>query len=155
MRFPREGGCQCGAVRYAVTQEPTSIYCCHCTNCQAQSGTAFAISVLVPRGGFTFIKGQPEAYHFVAESGTSKTGWFCPDCGVRLMHDTEGRDSVTVRGGTLDGAQEIEPAGHIWTRSAQAWMTFDDTQLVYEKAPDDGYAVLKSRWARQQSHAAE
>ncbi|WP_439637480.1 GFA family protein [Oceanicaulis sp.] len=151
MHFPREGGCQCGAVRYAVTREPASLYCCHCTNCQAQSGAAFAMSMLVARDGFDFVQGEPQAYHFVADSGNRKIGWFCPDCGVRLMHDTEGRDTITVRAGTLDGAQELQPVGHIWTRSAQAWMQFDQDQLVYAQAPDDGYAALKSSWTRQQS----
>ncbi|MBR9826435.1 MAG: GFA family protein [Alphaproteobacteria bacterium] len=155
MTFPREGGCQCGAVRYAVTVEPTALYCCHCTNCQSQGGSAFAMSMLVPRSGFAFIKGEPKAFHFVADSGKRKIGWYCPECGGRLMHDTEGRDSVTVRAGTLDGAQDLAPVGHIWTRSAQAWMAFDETDLVYEKAPTDGYAALKAKWASQQSLVTE
>lgn len=155
MNLPSQGGCQCGQVRYEVTEAPTALYCCHCTNCQAQGGSAFAISLLAPRSGFAFTQGEPKAYHFVADSGKKKIGWFCPDCGVRLMHDTEGRDSVTVRGGTLDEAKDLMPTGHIWTRSAQAWMKFDDTSLVYEKAPDDGYEALKRQWARQQLDAAE
>jgi len=154
MSFPREGGCQCGAVRYAVTCEPTALYCCHCTNCQAQGGSAFAMSMLVPRDGFAFIKGEPKRFDFVADSGNGKTGWCCPDCGVRLMHDTEGRDSITVRAGTLDGAGELRPVGHIWTRSAQAWMKFDETDLIYEKAPEDGYTALKEKWAHQQASRA-
>lgn len=154
MTFPQEGGCQCGAVRYAVTVQPISLYCCHCTNCQAQGGSAFAMSMLVPRDGFAFIKGKPVRYDFVADSGNKKIGWCCPECGVRLMHDTEGRDSVTVRAGTLDDARALSPVGHIWTRSAQAWMRFEHDELVYEKAPEDGYAALKSKWASQQARAA-
>lgn len=152
--IPAKGGCQCGAVRYAVTTEPTALYCCHCTNCQSQGGSAFAMSLLVPREGFAVTRGTPKAFHFRAESGTAKTGWYCPDCGVRLMHDTAGRDSITVRAGTLDAAGTLHPVGHIWTRSAQAWMKFDATDLVYDKAPVDGYTALKEKWAQQQASIA-
>jgi hypothetical protein len=34
MRLPQTGGCQCGKVRYAITEEPQSVYTCHCTACQ-------------------------------------------------------------------------------------------------------------------------
>lgn len=112
------------------------------------------MSMLVPREGFAFIKGEPKPFYFVADSGKKKIGWCCPECGVRLMHDTEGRESVTIRAGTLDGARDLAPVGHIWTRSAQAWMKFDQAELVYDKAPEDGYAALKAKWASQQGLAA-
>ena len=34
MGLPQTGGCRCGKVRYAITQEPQSVYTCHCTACQ-------------------------------------------------------------------------------------------------------------------------
>ena len=45
--LPLEGGCQCGAVRYAISAAPLTLYCCHCTECQAQSSSAFGMSMLV------------------------------------------------------------------------------------------------------------
>ena len=47
---PLAGGCQCGAIRYAITAEPGPIYVCHCRECQKQSASAFGISVSVPGG---------------------------------------------------------------------------------------------------------
>jgi hypothetical protein len=30
MKLPQTGGCQCGAVRYEITQAPYMVYTCHC-----------------------------------------------------------------------------------------------------------------------------
>jgi hypothetical protein len=36
------GGCQCGAVRYALYAEPTNPHVCHCPMCQKAFGSYFA-----------------------------------------------------------------------------------------------------------------
>ena len=33
MKVPQTGGCQCGRLRYEITQAPCMIYTCHRTNC--------------------------------------------------------------------------------------------------------------------------
>ena len=47
MRLPQTGGCQCGALRYEVTQAPQLVYTCHCTDCQRITSSAFSMA-LVP-----------------------------------------------------------------------------------------------------------
>ena len=51
MDFPQGGGCQCGAVRYEITGPPAAVYACHCTECQRQSGSAFAMAAVIPQSG--------------------------------------------------------------------------------------------------------
>ena len=46
MRLPQGGGCQCGAVRYEISGPPRVVYACHCTECQRQSGAAFALAAV-------------------------------------------------------------------------------------------------------------
>jgi len=42
--FPLTGGCNCGAVRYEVTEPlPIASYC-HCKRCQRRSGTSVSAS---------------------------------------------------------------------------------------------------------------
>src|SRR5271167_4851648 len=41
----REGGCQCGAVRFQIAANRLVAYACHCLECQKQSASAFGISV--------------------------------------------------------------------------------------------------------------
>jgi hypothetical protein len=38
MSVTREGGCTCGEVRYRLTSDPLFVHCCHCLNCQRQTG---------------------------------------------------------------------------------------------------------------------
>lgn len=47
MSVSREGGCACGAVRYRLASEPLFTHCCHCLNCQRQTGSAFVINLLI------------------------------------------------------------------------------------------------------------
>jgi len=55
MRLPLTGGCQCGTVRYQITAAPLAVYVCHCTECQRQSGSAFALSLAVPRDALAVV----------------------------------------------------------------------------------------------------
>lgn len=147
---PSTGGCQCGSVRYAVTAPPRALYCCHCTACQRQGGSAFAMSLLIDADAFEISKGAPAVYHFAGDSGRAKQGLYCSDCGVRLSHVAEGAPTRTVRAGTLDDTAGLKPAGHIWTKSAQRWVRFSDDDLLYERGPDDGFAALEARWRAMQ-----
>ncbi|GJN73084.1 hypothetical protein PLICBS_007160 [Purpureocillium lilacinum] len=45
--FPMHGGCACGHVRYELRLPPILVHCCHCTDCQRQLGSAFAINAIV------------------------------------------------------------------------------------------------------------
>jgi hypothetical protein len=140
-------------VRYEITKKPLTLYACHSTASQQQTASAFGLSLLVEREGFTIIKGQVARFEFQADGKTRKEGMFCPDCGVRIAHDTQGHPALSVKAGTLDIRANLVPAGHIWTKSAVPWMQFPEDSLVYDYAPDDGYFALIERWASQE-HAS-
>src|SRR5215475_8929725 len=42
------GGCQCGAVRYALYGQPTNPHVCHCRMCQKAFGNYFVLLVRGP-----------------------------------------------------------------------------------------------------------
>lgn len=150
MKLPLRGGCQCGAIRYEITKQPMTLYCCHCTSCQQQSSSAFGMSMLVERDGFRYLKGAPTAFEIETNSKTAKMGLFCNECGTRIAHDTKGKPALSLKASTLDARAKLRPVGHIWVRSAQDWVTFRDDDLIYEDAPDDGYFALMERWATQE-----
>src|SRR5271167_2502735 len=62
MKFPQSGGCQCGAIRYEITGPPAAVYACHCTECQRQSGSAFAMAAVIPQAHFRIVAGQPKMF---------------------------------------------------------------------------------------------
>ena len=57
MQRDRDGGCQCGAVRYRIHGEPLGLAVCHCTECQRQSGSAFGMSLAVAEPSFELLSG--------------------------------------------------------------------------------------------------
>ena len=43
-----EGGSYtCGAVRYRLKGQPLFVHCCHCTWCQRETGSAFAVNAFI------------------------------------------------------------------------------------------------------------
>ena len=68
-KFPVEGGCICGAVRYRLNAAPLGIYNCHCKDCQRSAGSAYSASMVVRREDFEVIAGETMTYDKRADSG--------------------------------------------------------------------------------------
>ena len=147
VRLPQEGGCQCGGVRYALTVRPVMVAACHCTACQGHSASAFGLSVFVPRGGFTVNR---EALGYVtrtADSGRDIGCYFCTGCGTRIYHEpAPDSELVNLKPGTLDDTSWLRPVAHLWTDSAQPWVTIDPDALNFPGQPDS-FAPIAERWA--------
>jgi hypothetical protein len=137
MNFPQSGGCQCGAVRYEVTGPPVSVYACHCTECQKQSGSAFAMAAVIPQEHFRITQGTPHMFARKASMTKTLECWFCPACGTRLYHLPGGVDypNRNVKPGTLDDTSWLAPTIHFWTRSKQDWVVIPDDVTSYETQP--------------------
>ncbi|SDY61489.1 GFA family protein [Citreimonas salinaria] len=134
--LPLTGGCQCGAVRYAIGSAPLTFYVCHCTDCQRQSGSAFGESLQV-RVADLDAQGDTAAFERVAGSGRRMRCTFCPACGTRLWHArAEGSDFASLKAGTLDDTGWLRPAAHIFTASRQPWVALTPAPLAYEGRPD-------------------
>src|SRR5262245_53808696 len=67
-----DGGCHCGHIRFEADVDPETAGICHCTDCQALSGSAYRPNVRTVRGGFKLLAGQPKLYIKTAESGTKR-----------------------------------------------------------------------------------
>jgi hypothetical protein len=109
-----------------------TLYACHCTDCQTQSGSAFALSMVVSRSGVVITSGEPKVWRRVHESGRAAGCLFCGDCGTRLWHEPERNPAITIlKPGTLDNTAWMRPVGHIWVRSAQPWIGLPERTLQY------------------------
>lgn len=152
MRLPMTGGCQCGAVRYEIAAKPSTLYACHCADCQRQTGSAFALSLIVPRDAVRVTKGAPAVWERPGSqttSGTPADCVFCLECGARLYNlPSRNRAIAVVKPGTLDDTSWLKPVGHIWTASAQPWVRFDQGTLLYEGSPPD-FGALAKAWEAQ------
>jgi hypothetical protein len=109
------GGCQCGAVRYAIAEPPLRLYVCHCRECQRQSASAFGMSLFVRRAAFAVTQGTTQTWSRTADSGRTMACHFCAVCGSRLWHARDGIETVSVKAGSLDVPVDLSRAIHIWT----------------------------------------
>jgi hypothetical protein len=126
MSVPLEGGCACGAVRYRLTADPLFVHCCHCLNCQRQTGSAFVINVLIETDRVQLLAGEPQPVS-VARSGDNKQKiWRCPTCQIALFSQYTTPKIRFVRAGTLDDPATVAPDVHIFTRSKLPWVTLPD-----------------------------
>jgi len=143
--LPLKGGCQCGRIRYRLSAKPLVFYLCHCTECQRHTSSAFGESLRFRREDLDVDPGLVSISR-MSESGKQRQGWFCPDCGVRIWHGTEGSAEINIKAGTLDDTTWLVPAGHIWCASKQPFMHIAETELSYDGQPADNYEALKLRW---------
>ena len=126
----REGGCSCGAVRYRLTSDPLFVHCCHCLNCQRQTGSAFVINLLIEADRVDVLAGEPQRVD--VPRGTKKQKiWRCPDCQVALFSQYTSARLRFVRGGTLDDPASVEPDVHIYTRSKLPWVALPESTPAF------------------------
>src|SRR3546814_14422586 len=104
------GGCQCGAARYSVDPEQIrTLCCCHCRDCQKQSGSAFGMSLILPRRAFALEQGELAVWSHRSARGSAKHAHFCPLCGGRIFNDAgAARLLVRVKAGTHDETADLE-----------------------------------------------
>ena len=147
MAAPYAGGCLCGAIRYRVTAEPFTLYACHCTDCQRRTGSAFALSMVVPRESVVLEHGTPKDYAIEMPDGRIKTGRSCSACGTRLWGEPVKAPAIAiVQPGTLDDTSWVRPVAHIWTRSAMPGTVFPPDAVKFERQAGD-FAVLRKLWS--------
>ena len=146
--LPLTGGCQCGAVRYQVDTEPQTLICCHCTECQKQSSSAFGMSLYVFADSFRISLGKTKVWSRPTDRENRVDCHFCEACGTRVYHQgTDRPEIVSIKAGSLDDRSWLRPAGNLWTRSAQPWVSIPGDALNYETQPDE-FETLAGHWRR-------
>jgi hypothetical protein len=130
-----EGGCYCGAVRYAAEGEPLLKAQCHCRECQYISGGSPNMFMLMPRGGFGYTQGAPKQF---ARSDLEHpvTREFCAECGTHLTTRRPGLAAVILKVGTLDDPSVFRSPGMaIYTIDKQTFHHIPDGLPAFERLP--------------------
>ena len=112
------GGCQCGAVRYRLTAEPTGVNLCHCRMCQKASGGPFMTFGGVRMSEFIVTRGAISTF---ASSDIAERG-FCAQCGTPLTYRSLWSDWISVTLGSLDDPNAAEPAAQFGVESRVRWL---------------------------------
>ena len=132
MRVPIDGGCACGAVRYRLTSDPLFVHCCHCLNCQRQTGSAFVVNVLIEADRLELLEGEPQPVAVPRSGGKKQKIWRCTTCQIAVFSQYTRGQIRFVRAGTLDDPEAVEPDVHIFTRSKLPWVTLPESVPAFE-----------------------
>jgi hypothetical protein len=125
--LPLTGGCNCGAVRFEVTEPLVAASYCHCRRCQRRSGAAASANAHPAPGAFRIVAGEDRLRVWKPDDGGEK--WFCGDCGSSLFgRNPSHADPIGIRMGAFDGDPGIRPSVRQFVASAALW----------ESIPDDG-----------------
>jgi hypothetical protein len=109
------GGCQCGAVRFAISGDLGRASICHCRMCQKAFGAFYG--PLVGVRDLTWTRGEPR--HF-RSSNLVRRG-FCADCGTPLTFEPDG-GVIDVAIGALDDPSAARPVIQLAVEDAIPWV---------------------------------
>lgn len=127
------GGCACGAVRYTLASDFMFIHCCHCRDCQRQTGSAFVLNGLIEADRINVTSGEITAYPVPTDSGRPHDVYRCATCQTALWSDYGRRPYLRfVRVGTLDTPERFSPDVHIFTRSKLPWIVLPEGAPAFE-----------------------
>jgi len=112
------GGCQCGAVRYALYSEPTGASICHCRMCQKAFGNYFAPLAGVPPKDLEWTRGTPGTFR---SSEAAERG-FCSNCGTPLTYRVLDHDRISVSLGSLDDPSRVAPIEQFGIEGRLPWI---------------------------------
>ena len=127
-----EGGCSCGSVRYRLGSDPLFVHCCHCLNCQRQTGTAFVINMLIEADRVEMLSGVPRPVDVPRDNGSAQRIFRCPDCQVAVFSEYGRPELRYVRAGTLDRPSVVTPDVHIFARSKLGWIAIPESVPAFD-----------------------
>ena len=115
----REGGCLCGAIRFAADGAPKWTSYCHCASCRRHTGAPVSAYAGFETAKVHFTQGEPAYY-------TSSPGvrrGFCARCGSTLSFEGERwPGELHLHIGAFDDPASLPPAGQAFADERLPWL---------------------------------
>jgi hypothetical protein len=103
------------------------VHCCHCRDCQRQTGSAFVLNALIEADRVILLSGNPEPVAVPTDSGRPHEIHRCTSCKVAVWSTYGGISKLRfVRVGTLDDPAALTPDVHIYVRSKLPWVALPE-----------------------------
>jgi hypothetical protein len=142
MSGEHSGGCACGQLRYRLSSAPMFVHCCHCRDCQRQTGSAFVLNALIETARVERLAGVTASVPAPTDSGRPHDIHRCPHCQAAVWsHYGGGPKLAFLRIGTLDEPSALSPDVHIYTRSKLPWVALPPGAPAFE-----AYYDSKTLW---------
>jgi hypothetical protein len=115
------GGCACGAVRYASAADPQLQAQCQCRDCQHATGTGHA-DVLSFANKDLNLSGPLSFYELTGGRGKTVSRGFCATCGSPVLwRFAVNPDIAVVMAGSLDDPSVFVPQAVMFASHGHAW----------------------------------
>lgn len=117
------GACGCGQLTYQLKSAPMFVHCCHCKECQKQTGSAYVLNAIIEADQVSW-SGETTDHTLATPSGKGQTITRCASCGTAVFSSYMVRLGKLkyIRVGTLDNPELCPPNVQIFTSSKQAWV---------------------------------
>jgi hypothetical protein len=155
--FPIQGGCHCGAVRYALLAPALSVQHCHCSLCRKRYGVLSPQGAVVAKSGLK-IEGEDNLTSYVGSPGYRTQ--FCRTCGCPLFAYEESEKTVmylappTLDGGKHPGHPADNRVPYLCRLEGRMGANLRRPASIYGKQPrrnchrhSAGRSVLTIRWS--------
>ena len=131
-----EGGCYCGAVRYAAEGEALFTGQCHCRECQYISGGGPNTFLGVPRDKYSYTKGSPQRFER-SELEKPVIREFCAACGTHMVSHPPGVPMAIIKVGTLDDPSQFgDPQMAIYLCDKQSFHQVPEGVATFDRTPN-------------------
>ena len=135
----RVATCVCGQLSIACSGEPDFVGMCHCYQCQARSGSIFAVNSAYLSDRVK-PSGESKTFTRIAESGRKTTYHFCPECGTSVYWRGEMRpDMIGVAVGAFRDTSLRPPERAVWAQARHTWAHEPSGVPVYPKGHAYGH----------------
>ena len=129
------GKCLCGDITYKCHAGPSVIFNCHCEDCRRATGSVFGTNFFVPEDELE-IFGEVSSYSHTADSGSTMTKRFCPNCGSLLFGNNSAKNNVvSIRAGTVDQLDLINPVVNVFMDSKVSSTSIDKNLKQASRMP--------------------
>lgn len=112
------GGCQCGAIRYALNAMPTKPCIFHCRMCPKQFGNVFGAFAGVAYADFELTRGTLASF----QSSDIAERLFCAKCGTPLAYGYADKSRISVSIGSLDEPERCKPLAQYGVEGRLSWL---------------------------------
>ena len=153
------GACGCGQLTYQLASAPMFVHCCHCQECQTQTGSAFVLNAIIETDQ-VHVDGKRTEHGFPTPSGKGQIITRCADCGTAISSRYMVRlgKMTYIRVGTLSNPAECPPDVQIFTSSKQPWVplssaipSFEEFYNFKEVWPEHAYVRMQALFEDQNS----
>jgi hypothetical protein len=126
-----------------MISKPLFVHCCHCSWCQRETGSAFALNAMIETHRLELLCRAPEVVKIPSNSGKGQRIARCPTCRIAVWshYAGAGLKVAFLRVGTLDEPDRCPPDIHIFTDSKQNWVVIPPNARAFR-----GYYQAAKHW---------